>query len=837
MYPISQTLLDILKSGEYNQHIDISVTPTSGAVINLTEEDILSSGFEIDRYSVAGNYIGVGAASASEVTLRLDNRDGRYNSYRFEGAELYIRLNIRPRNGGGNNYIPLGYFTVDNTPRKLFTISLTALDRMVHFDRYITNSLAYPATVRQIIQNACDVCNITCATNLATLRNGNFTVPVAPPITEDITYRTLIQWCCEISGTCAYIDWEGKLRLEWYGRNSIDITPSERYTSDVFETEMQIAGVDLSRGDTVIPLINGVGNYRLRLEGNLLIQDPSPTLSFPTVAGESPVVGLAYTPCVMDTIFLPHLYPMDKINLYTTTADGTITVRPSYITHTTWRLHGRTHIESKGITETKSGYATLNPMTTREREIIANIAQESVGDEIDEQLSQMEQATLLLNEMMFNSLGLYFTSVDDGEGGTKTYAHNAPTLEGSATIYTMTAGGFAFTNAGWNGGNPVWQYGISKDGNAVFNSLNVYRLSADLINAGTMTADHIRGGTLILGGVDNVDGWMEVRNAAGLTVVRLDNAGATITSGNINLTAIDQNEGKIQINYDDGLTRDLVMLAPHTFVMDTEWRTAGQTGRLMFSNGSIYVTRVYLDGTAARAEIRTSRDGSIVTADNGKFKQGTFNDSSAYSTWGMVKIVPGVITMGKQINDGADNPTFDFQNIIMIGGNTPNQAVMYLYGSFIVNGTKNKMEDTPSYGKKLLYCYEMTSPMYGDVGHGRTDENGVCYIGIDPVFYETIDNSHEYYVFLQKYGEGDIYVAERQADYFVVRGTPDMEFAWEIKAKQQGYATERLEDLAEPDVEAGEKVNPPPEAFAEFDLMADEILNEYEMEIMDYGEN
>ena len=60
------------------------------------------------------------------------------------------------------------------------------------------------------------------------------------------------------------------------------------------------------------------------------------------------------------------------------------------------------------------------------------------------------------------------------DGSKKYYMHDAPTLEGSSTIYTQNAGGFAFTNSGWNGGNPVWESGFSKDGNIIAKKVNAY---------------------------------------------------------------------------------------------------------------------------------------------------------------------------------------------------------------------------------------------------------------------------------------------------------------------------------------------------------------------------
>lgn len=116
-------------------------------------------------------------------------------------------------------------------------------------------------------------------------------------------------------------------------------------------------------------------------------------------------------------------------------------------------------------------------------------------------------------------------------------------------------------------------------------------------------------------------------------------------------------------------------------------------------------------------------------------------------------------------------------------------------GNFSASGTKNRIVNTQKYGNVLQYCYEMSSPVFGDLGTGRTDIDGLCYIYLDPLFTETVNTTVEYSAFLQKEGEGDLWVAEKHMDYFLVQGTPNLSFSWEVKAKQAGFEYERLENF------------------------------------------
>lgn len=114
--------------------------------------------------------------------------------------------------------------------------------------------------------------------------------------------------------------------------------------------------------------------------------------------------------------------------------------------------------------------------------------------------------------------------------------------------------------------------------------------------------------------------------------------------------------------------------------------------------------------------------------------------------------------------------------------------------TIVANNLKSRLVETEDYGNRKLYCYEMPSPMFGDIGSGVIGSDGVCYVEIDDVFAETSSTNISYQVFLQKCGEGDLWVSEKSSAYFVVKGTPNLPFDWEIKAKQSGFETVRLED-------------------------------------------
>lgn len=126
-------------------------------------------------------------------------------------------------------------------------------------------------------------------------------------------------------------------------------------------------------------------------------------------------------------------------------------------------------------------------------------------------------------------------------------------------------------------------------------------------------------------------------------------------------------------------------------------------------------------------------------------------------------------------------------------GYTNIYGILYVAAGLKVAGTKQAVRETENYGEKGVYCYETPTPYFGDIGSGEIAADGKCYVDIEDILKEMINTEMQYYVFLQKRGEGNLYVSECSPDYFIVTGTPGLKFFWELKAKQKGYEYNRYD--------------------------------------------
>ena len=508
MYPITSDGLAALRE-DVVQSVNILCTPTKGTAFNITDKDIIGA-VTVDWSSVTGSKLDLGSACMSELSFTLENTDGTFDDKVFEGAQLYVTTSFPA--GSTKETVPIGYYTVDSPPRKLRSIKITAYDRMAKFNRAYDSELAYPATLYQIVADACTKCGVSQKLPTNTLHRG-VSIPKRPEA-DNLTYRQVLVWAAELMGVSLYIDYDGKLTGGWYATNAKHavIKASDRFTSgntNFAENNIVFSGVRIVGNDeNKTEYLAGTKDYAFNIEGNLLVQSD---MNLSTLATELKTArcSLTYTPMSCTTHSFPHLRPLDVMNFET--AQGTKKV---VLTNVKWQSQNRcTKLEGKGETATQSGYATMGAFTPKQQAILEQTRAQQAA-----QINDFEQATLALNETIANSMGLYVTRKADSNGAVITYYHDKPTLEGSNTIYCRNAGGYAWTNNGWNNGSPNWEYGVSKDGDAVIRSIAANKISASYITTDILSSPtgkfsfnldtgHIEASDInITGGDINLDG-------------------------------------------------------------------------------------------------------------------------------------------------------------------------------------------------------------------------------------------------------------------------------------------------------------------------------------------
>lgn len=291
---------------------------------------------------------------------------------------------------------------------------------------------------------------------------------------------------------------------------------------------------------------------------------------------------------------------------------------------------------------------------------------------------------------------------------------------------------------------------------------------------------YAKGGALTLGGSGNGNGTLKILNASGAQVGYADNTG---------------------VHFNQGEFAGALKAATGNFSGNLNASVGGTIGGWKINVSNQTLTSP--DGNI----VLDAKNAKIITS--GKNVNGSVKTviSNIQSTFPNVDVIDGTVNVKRSTGgysfqvDSSSSSQIGFFNPFGDGGSSSPTDRIKVNGNFSATGTKNREVKTQDYDNRLQYCYEMASPIFGDIGEAVTDESGKCYIYLDDIFLETVNTDIEYQVFLQKEAAGDLWVDQKFREYFVVNGTPELKFAWEIKVKQKDFEYERLNESVELDDE------------------------------------
>jgi len=570
MYPISNAVKALFEA-EQNKVLRITGTDKNGTAISITDDDVLIDSFEIDRYSCNGEKLEIGTAISAQMSMKLENIDGRYDSIIFEGTELFVEVGIADWTQANPTitWVPCGYFTPDIQPRRMTTISITALDRMTRFDSvppsltpwttasgetmtdsqgnvlYFLRDVQFPASVTNLIRRVALLCDVPFSQSLSSFPNANLVIDQMPALEQTITYRNIIQWCAGIMGTNAWIDWTGSLRFSWYNNTTGYIsTTQNRYNSDLHENSVTITGVSYTNANNV-KIVSGTDEYTLDLSGNYMAAAKISTI-LPNVNNR--LNGFTYRPFTASVVNAPYLWPMDIV----TFKDKDGNSYSSALTNVTFGLNGTTVLQSKGESAETNSRVKPSSVNSETAYMIERAAQ--VARELDQSLDQegifnrltdggevqgllLYDGKVYLNASYINS-GIVKAEYIDGEN-----LHvKAANIDGTLVIGQLPS------DVATDSDIPTKVSELTND-SGFQNSTQVTTITNNTISTtnvtaqnlkvkaanveGTFTANKIVGGTLTLGGSNNGNGVLTVKDASGNTIGSWDNSGLTLNKGSI----------------------------------------------------------------------------------------------------------------------------------------------------------------------------------------------------------------------------------------------------------------------------------------------------------------
>lgn len=131
--------------------------------------------------------------------------------------------------------------------------------------------------------------------------------------------------------------------------------------------------------------------------------------------------------------------------------------------------------------------------------------------------SILEEARNNASQLIQNATNGYVTILTEDDKTQEILITNIPDYKEAAKVWRWNINGLGYSSTGYNG---EYALAMTMDGAIV----------ADRITAGTMYADRIKGGTLTLGGTDDSNGTMMVKDSSGRIMCHINNEGLVTSS-------------------------------------------------------------------------------------------------------------------------------------------------------------------------------------------------------------------------------------------------------------------------------------------------------------------
>ena len=158
-------------------HHKVDITFPDGTT--ATAEDAELRSFQIKDNTSNQSSFDIGGAFAKQLTIKLDNMDGKFTDKNFDNAKIVAKAGLEI--SGKTEWLDKGAYYSETGIDTGNVITINAYDKMINFDRsYSLSKLQYPTTLLSIVQDACTCCNVTLAPDSASFPNNGYVVDERP---------------------------------------------------------------------------------------------------------------------------------------------------------------------------------------------------------------------------------------------------------------------------------------------------------------------------------------------------------------------------------------------------------------------------------------------------------------------------------------------------------------------------------------------------------------------------------------------------------------------------------------------------------------------------------
>lgn len=541
----------VMLDNDINVNCFADIVTASGEKIPISDSELWTNGFEVNDSTSSNGTFTIGALIAGKLKIKLNNIYEDYSKYDFDKASVTAYVS-KSFSDGTTEKLKIGEYRVSETSYDGSLITLTCLDNINNFNREYDSNLSYPTTAYEVVRDACIKCDVPFT--MAKFDNSDYVINEIPSDNQKLTYGQVIAYILQLSGLWGKCGHDGELLIGWYDMSQFD---SQGYDGGTFSTKTtpysdgdtlnggnftDYSSGDIADGGTFTEARN-YHNIYTQKDLNVATDDVVITGVKVTVTSKEDkakdVNALAgkegYVVSISDNPFISAEKAQTVAN-YIFKKIGGMRFRPLDAT-----LLSNPLIESGDVAlvtdrkqNTYSCFISNRTFTVGSGTKISCDAENASRNSADKfsnetkaivqarkvaqaQLSTYDKQMQLLTQLMSQSLGLFKTEQKQEDGSIIYIMHNKADLNSSNIQWKMTANGMAVSNDY----GKTWKAGIDKDGNAIFNIMSAIGINFDWAH----------GGTLTLGGENNVNGKQYVKDANGKILITLDNKGITLADG------------------------------------------------------------------------------------------------------------------------------------------------------------------------------------------------------------------------------------------------------------------------------------------------------------------
>lgn len=521
MKNVSSQFRNELNNGNRRYVRNVKITLKDGSIVNISNKNLWQNGLKLETAVSGENSFDLGSVIIGQLTLVLNNIEEEYSRCDFTDCvadDVKVGLEL---SDGTIEPLSYGKFYLSEANYNGSIITLTFYDCIYKFDKsYSKSNLKYPATLGQIVRDACEVCGVSLGT--PTFEYEDYVIQNRPN-DESLTFRQVLQWVGQVSCHYFYSDPQGRLAIGWYDTDTLEnidlyetvestlddlsgskildhdsqqimtliehpVTSGEIPSSDSYQIissttsfsvgldDVVITGVKISQeiegenGTETIVYQSGNDGYVLEIVGNKLIQGEEGNVIATRIG--SKLIGVRFRTFSVSALSDPTIEAGDVAIL----VDRKGRRYKSVITNNTFQPGNYQNMVCGAEAPARKSASRYSQIT----QVYVDYRKE-----LEKERTDREQALSDLGERIDNSSGLFTTIEEQPDGSKKYYLHNKPTIEDSDILWSMTAEAWGVSTDGGKTQNA----GMTVDGDAIVRILSAVGVNADWIKTGAFRVE------------------------------------------------------------------------------------------------------------------------------------------------------------------------------------------------------------------------------------------------------------------------------------------------------------------------------------------------------------